>query len=116
MDKKTESLIYQFMHGYWKKGRKCNYKQKQMKRLVQILNDIFENEITVRSDVQRIRPKHITRYYQRTCNEAQKTRLEKYSVLEKFFSLYNPKIRVPKPQNHQLIKEQSRWKKPDYSN
>lgn len=97
MNKQTESLIYQLMHGYWKKGRKCNYKQKQMKRLIKILDDIFEHEISVKSNLQRIKPKHISRYYQRTCNETQKTHLEKYSVLEKFFSLYNPSIRVPKP-------------------
>lgn len=108
MDKKTESLIYQLMHGYWKKGRKSNYKQKQLKRLIQILNDIFENEISVRSDVQRIRAKHITRYYQRTSDESHKTRLEKYSVLEKFFSFYNSKIRVPKPHPKRIFRRGSR--------
>ncbi len=112
MDNQTQTLIYQIMHDYWKKGRKCAYKHKQMKRLISILDEIMKHEISLKSNVQRIKTKHIIRYYQRHTDETNKTLKEKYSILDKFFSRYNSRIKVPKPDLQKCLSQQTHVDKP----
>ena len=65
-----------------------------MRRLVSILENMMRSEQQKLPDIGR---KHIIRYYRQHTNETYKTLKEKYSILEKFFRRYNPRVRVPKP-------------------
>ena len=87
--------IRQVMSEYLTKGKKSPYKKKQFKRLIQILENImtFEGEHRLSA----IGKRQIIRYWKRTRDENDKTRREKYSILNKFFKLSNPKVTVPEP-------------------
>ena len=92
------------MHEYKTKGKKSAYKRKQMRRLMVILESLLRN--AQQEDLKRIGRKHIIRYYMRHSHETHKTLKEKCSILEKFFSRYNPKVRVPKPNPEKCFKSE----------
>ena len=95
MHNKTAKQIQILMHDYTTKGKKSAYKKKQMKRLFQIIDDIFQHsQIT---NVERISKKHIIAYYQRIEHETEKTRNEKYQIMKRFFNVLNPALKVPMP-------------------
>jgi hypothetical protein len=83
------------MSHYIRKGKKTDFHKKQMKRLINILDDIIDNEGDARLEA--IGRRQIIRYWKRTVNETNKTRLEKFHILNKFFNEYNPQVTVPKP-------------------
>ena len=94
----THYLIRQTMSPYTTKGKKSAYKKKQMTRLVSILEQIMSKESDPRLEA--IGKRQIIRYWKSIEGENNKTGREKYSILRKFFSLYNPKVTVPKPKEH----------------
>lgn len=98
MHNHTHYLIRQTMSSYTTKGKKSAYKKKQMTRLVSILEKIMSKEDDPRLEA--IGKRQIIRYWKSIENENSKTRREKYSILCKFFSRYNPKITVPEPKEH----------------
>lgn len=87
--------IRQAMNEYTGKGKKSAYKRKQMKRLVSILDDIMSTEGDPR--LSSIGKRQIIRYWKRIDGETDQTRREKYSILNRFFNTYNPKVTVPEP-------------------
>ena len=89
------------MHEYKTKGKKSPYKKKQMRRLFVILESLLVN--AQQNDLKRIGRKHIIRYYFEHSHETYKTLKEKYSILAKFFSRYNPKVLVPKPHPNKCV-------------
>lgn len=95
MHNQTHFRIRQIMSPYITKGKKSAYKKKQMTRLIQILEFIMNKECEPRLPA--IGKRQIIRYWKSTEHESDKTRREKYSILCKFFSLYNPKVTVPEP-------------------
>ena len=95
MHNHTHYLIRQTMSSYTTKGKKSAYKKKQMTRLVSILEKIMSKEGDPRLEA--IGKRQIIRYWKSIEDESSKTRREKYSILCKFFNLYNPKITVPEP-------------------
>lgn len=98
MHNQTHYLIRQTMTPYTTKGKKSAYKKKQMTRLVSILEQIMNKEGDPRLEA--IGKRQIIRYWKSIEDEKSKTRREKYSILSKFFSLYNPKVTVPEPKEH----------------
>ncbi|EPX6970178.1 hypothetical protein ACW0W9_004817 [Vibrio parahaemolyticus] len=97
MHHQTHALIRQFMLPYSAKGKKSTYKKKQMKRLIAIIEDIFVHEGS--EDLSAIGRKQLIGYWRRTECEQLETRRAKYIILCRFFSIYNRKIKVPKPKN-----------------
>ena len=95
MDSKTYALIRMSMIDYIKKGTKSSYKKVQMKRLIVIIENIFEHEKC--TDLNAIGRRQIIGYWRRTSHESEKTRREKYTILKKFFEMYNGKVTVPQP-------------------
>ena len=95
MHNQLQFQIRQIMSSYTSKGKKSAYKKKQMTRLVAILDEIMTKEGEPRLSA--IGKAQIIRYWKRTTNESDKTRREKYSILNKFFLLYNVKVTVPEP-------------------
>ena len=95
MHNQTHFLIRQVMSPYTTKGKKSPYKKKQMARLISILDNIINKEGDPR--LYAIGKRQIIRYCKSIEDENDKTRQEKYSILSKFFNLYNPKVSVPKP-------------------
>jgi len=95
MHNQTHYLIRQTMSPYTTKGKTSAYKKKQITRLISILEQIMNKEGDPRLEA--IGKRQIIRYWKSTEEESHKTRREKYSILRKFFSLYNPKITVPEP-------------------
>lgn len=95
MDSKTYALIRVTMVEYIKKGSKSSYKKVQMKRLIAIIENIFEHEKC--TDLNAIGRRQIIGYWRRTSHESDKTRREKYTILKKFFEMYNGKVTVPQP-------------------
>lgn len=95
MHHKTHAFVRQIMMPYTTKGKKSYFKKVQMKRLISMLDDIFQHEGM--ADLSSIGKRQIIGYWRRTEAETDKTRREKYSILKKYFSLYNPNIRVPEP-------------------
>lgn len=95
MHHKTHALIRQLMLPYSAKGKKSTYKKKQMNRLIAIIDNIFHHEGT--QDLSSIGRKQLIGYWKRTENEQFETRRAKYTILKKFFALYNPKVTVPEP-------------------
>lgn len=83
------------MSPYTTKGKKSAYKKKQMIRLISILEFIMNKENEPRLSA--IGKRQIIRYWKSIEDENDKTRQEKYSILKKFFALYNPKVTVPEP-------------------
>jgi hypothetical protein len=86
------------MSPYITKGKKSAYKKKQITRLVNILDEVMRKEGDTRLSA--IGKRQIIRYWKSIENERDKTRREKYSILCKFFNLYNPKVKVPEPKKH----------------
>ena len=95
MHSKTYALIRMTMVEYIKKGSKSSYKKVQMKRLIAIIENIFEHERC--TDLNAIGRRQIIGYWRRTSHESDKTRREKYTILKKFFEMYNGKVTVPQP-------------------
>ena len=95
MHNHTHYLIRQTMSSYTTKGKKSAYKKKQMGRLISILDNIINKEGDPRLSA--IGKRQIIRYWKIIEDENDKTRQEKYSILSKFFNLYNPKVSVPIP-------------------
>lgn len=95
MHNQTFKKIHLAMHEYTAKGTKSGYKKKQMKRLVSIFEDIFENEQDSRLEA--IGRRQIIGFWRRTEHEANKTRLAKYQILKRFFESFNKRVTVPKP-------------------
>lgn len=95
MHNKTVNMIYQAMSKYYRKGKKSGYKQKQMRRLIAILNDISQHEGT--ENLSTIGRRQIIGYWRRTEEETHSTRCEKYNILVKYFEEENPTVTVPKP-------------------
>ncbi|WP_218925163.1 hypothetical protein [Vibrio sp. ES.051] len=83
------------MSEYVTKGKKSAYKKKQMLRLIAILEDIMAREGDPRLEA--IGKRQIIRYWKSIEHETNKTRREKYSILCKFFTVFNPKVTVPEP-------------------
>jgi hypothetical protein len=95
MHHKTHFEIRQVMSDYTSKGKKSPYKKKQMKRLISILEHITNKRGDHRLEA--IGKRQIISYWKETEQETDKTRREKYSILKKFFSKYNPRVSVPEP-------------------
>ena len=66
-----------------------------MNRLIATIDNIFHHEGT--QDLSSIGRKQLIGYWKRTENEQFETRRAKYTILKKFFALYNPKVTVPEP-------------------
>ncbi len=95
MHSKTYALIRMTMVEYIKKGSKSSYKKVQMKRLIAMIENIFEHEKC--TDLNAIGRRQIIGYWRRTSHESDKTRREKYTILKTFFEMYNGKVTVPQP-------------------
>lgn len=91
----THFKIRQIMSAYISKGKKSPYKKKQMTRLIAILDAVMRKESDPRLEA--IGKRQIIRYWKSVEHETDKTRREKYLILCKFFSVFNPKITVPEP-------------------
>ncbi|MGR5303008.1 hypothetical protein [Vibrio alfacsensis] len=100
MHHQTYAFIHQCMLPYTKKGKKSTYKKKQMKRLIAIINDIFQHEGIARLDS--IGKRQLIGYWRRTEHEQFETRRAKYTILKKFFALYHPQVTVPEPKKRAL--------------
>ncbi len=75
------------------------YRKKQVKRLMTILDDIFRHEPYVAEQLNRIGRRQIIGYWERTKEEGEQVRREKYAILNMFFEKANLKVRVPIPKN-----------------
>ncbi|MCE7626315.1 hypothetical protein [Vibrio cholerae] len=95
MHHQTYAFIHQCMLPYTKKGKKSTYKKKQMKRLIAIIDDIFQHEGMAKLDT--IGKRQLIGYWRRTEHEKFETRRAKYTILKKFFALYHPQVTVPEP-------------------
>lgn len=95
MHPKQINEIYQEMSSYVRKGKKSAYKKKQMNRLITILEDIIKNEPIC--NLNAIGRKQIIGYYKRRQQESYKTLNEKYQILNKYMTVKNPQVKVPKP-------------------
>lgn len=97
MHYKQVRYIYSVMSSYTSKGKKSSYKRKQMRRLIQILEDILSHEPI--SQIHCIGRRQIIGYWRRHEHESHKTRMEKYHILVKFFAAYDltANVTVPKP-------------------
>ncbi|MGR5487979.1 hypothetical protein [Vibrio alfacsensis] len=89
--------IYSVMSSYTSKGKKSAYKRKQMRRLIQIIDDILSHEPI--SQIHSIGRRQMIGYWQRHEHESHKTRMEKYHILVKFFAANSltVNVTVPKP-------------------
>lgn len=94
MHHRTYFFIGQVMRTYTSKGRKSQYKKRQMKRLYLIFEDIFRAEGTERLEA--IGRRQIIGYWRRN-SDSEKVRYEKYLILRLFFEKFNVKVTVPKP-------------------
>ncbi len=95
MNAHTEKQIRAIMAPYRKAG--IPYRKKQMKRLMMILDDIFRHEPYVAEQLNRIGRRQIIGYWERTKEEGDQVRREKYAILNMFFEMANLKVRVPIP-------------------
>lgn len=95
MNNRQHFLIRQVMSSYTTKGKNSAYKKKQMLRLVSILDCIMTREGDPRLEA--IGKRQIIRYWKSIEDESNKTRREKYSILCKFFVVFNTKVTVPEP-------------------
>ncbi len=83
------------MAPYIKPG--IDYRRKQVKRLMTILDDIFRHEPYVAEQLNRIGRRQLIGYWERTNEEGNQVRREKYAILKMFFEMANLKVRVPEP-------------------
>lgn len=95
MKRNTYKQVCAVMAFYLKKG--IPYRKKQMKRLLAILEDIFEHEPYLNEELDRIGRRQIIGYWRRTEGESNNTRQEKYQILRLFFQVANLKGHVPWP-------------------
>lgn len=94
MQRQQVNEVYQVMADYIRKGKKSAFKQKQMTRLIRILEDIIQHEPS--QDLKKIGRNQIIGYYKRHSHETYKTLNEKYQILKKFMDRYNQKVTVPR--------------------
>ncbi|MBY5948444.1 hypothetical protein [Photobacterium rosenbergii] len=85
--------IIDFHFGVYRRQGAKKYRKKQYRRLLNILNDIFNHEPSAHGELKRIGRKQIIGYWQRTINETDQTRLEKWRVLDRLFQA----IKKPSP-------------------
>ncbi len=83
------------MAPYHKRG--IPYRKKQVKRLLMIFEDIFRHEPYVVEQLNRIGRRQLIGYWERTKEEGDQVRREKYAILKQFFEIANLKVRVPIP-------------------
>ncbi|MEZ8967369.1 hypothetical protein AB6E53_11800 [Vibrio breoganii] len=95
MKKNTYKQVCTVMASYMKKG--IPYRRKQVKRLLAILEDIFEHEPNLHDELERIGRKQIIGYWRRTEGENITVRKEKYAILCLFFQSANLRGKVPPP-------------------
>ncbi|MEZ9675447.1 hypothetical protein AB4343_08805 [Vibrio breoganii] len=95
MNRDTRKQVLTTMAFYNKKG--IPFRAKQMKRLMMILEDIFEHEAYLGEQLSRIGRKQIIGYWKRTQHESKQTRKEKYAILALFFNTAQLAGKVPKP-------------------
>ncbi|GEM78507.1 hypothetical protein [Vibrio superstes] len=95
MNPTTYKQIRTVMAPYVKKG--IPYRKKQLKRLLAIIEDIFEHEPYLNENLSRVGRKQMMGYWRRTAHETHKTRKEKYDVLKLFFDAAQLKRKVPCP-------------------
>ncbi|MEZ9944851.1 hypothetical protein BCS96_04315 [Vibrio breoganii] len=106
MNRNTFKQIMTTMASYNKKGIK--YRGKQLKRLVSMLDDIFQHEPNTGEHLERIGRKQITGYWRRTEEESPQVRQEKYAILKLFFETAQLKGQVPKPKNTNTKKHEDK--------
>ncbi|GEM79902.1 hypothetical protein [Vibrio superstes] len=95
MNPTTYKQIRTVMAPFMKKG--IPYRKKQLKRLLAIIEDIFEHESYLHENLSRIGRKQMMGYWRRTAHETRKTRKEKYDVLKLFFDTAKLQGKVPRP-------------------
>ncbi len=95
MNAHTEKQIRAIIAPYIKPG--IPYRKKQVKRLMTILDDIFRHEPYVAEQLNRVGRRQIIGYWERTKEEGDQVRREKYAILKMFFEMANLKVRVPEP-------------------
>lgn len=83
------------MASYHKRG--IPYRKKQVKRLLMIFEDIFRQEPYVAEQLSRVGRRQIIGYWERTKEEGEQVRREKYAILRLFFETANLSVRVPRP-------------------
>ncbi|NVC96130.1 hypothetical protein FC650_21520 [Vibrio natriegens] len=98
MNGHTKKQILTIMAPYHKPG--ISYRKKQVKRLLAILDDIFRHEPYVGENLNRVGRRQLIGYWERTKNEGERVRQEKYAILKLFFENTNLKVRVPKPKSN----------------
>lgn len=96
--------ICKIMHTYTAKGTKSSYKKRQIRRLIDALQDIFGAEGTERLET--IGRRQLIGFWRRN-QDCEKVRYEKFLILREFFSRYNPKVSVPKPKSKALTVEKA---------
>ncbi|MDN3717753.1 hypothetical protein [Vibrio breoganii] len=95
MQKNTYKQMATLMAPYLKKG--IAYRQKQVRRLLAIYDDIFAHEPYLNDEITRVGRKQIIGYWERTKGESSAVRKEKYKVLCLFYNKANLRGKVPKP-------------------
>ncbi len=95
MNAHTKKQILTIMAPYHKRG--IPYRRKQVKRLLMILDDIFQHEPYVAEQINRVGRRQIIGYWKRTKGEGEQVRREKYAILKLFVETANLKVKVPKP-------------------
>ncbi len=95
MNKNTFSQVMTIMAPYRKKG--IPFRQKQIRRLISILEDIFQHEKYLGEQLHKVGRRQIIGYWERTKHESNQTRKEKYAILKLFFEQAHFRGRVPFP-------------------
>ncbi|GEA59181.1 hypothetical protein [Vibrio comitans] len=95
MNSNTVRQIHAVMRHYKKPG--IAYRQKQVKRLIEIFDDVFKHEKNLGEQLERVGRKHLIGYWRRTEHESPTVRKEKYRVLVYFVEQANLSIKVPMP-------------------
>ncbi|WP_182010071.1 hypothetical protein [Vibrio sp. B1FLJ16] len=95
MNTHTRKQILTIMAPYHKRG--IPYRKKQVKRLLMIFEDIFHHEPNVAEQLNRVGRRQLIGYWERTKEEGEQVRREKYAILKLFFETANLKVRVPIP-------------------
>ncbi|MDN3716562.1 hypothetical protein [Vibrio breoganii] len=103
MNRHTLKQVHAAMAHYKKKG--IPYRQKQIQRLISILDDIFQHEPNVGEQLNRLGRKQIVGYWRRTEDESEKVRREKFVILKLFFEAAGLSGNVPEPKirRHALL-------------
>lgn len=93
MNQTTYRQIMTIMSPYIKRG--LPYRAKQVKRLVNVFEDIFEHEPYLHQKIEGVGYRQLTGYFRRHSSESIKTRREKQQILRLFFDCANIKVRIP---------------------